>query len=130
VAGHGKTILVVEDQPDVLKVIEIFLDGLDYRILTAADGVAARKLLDSDEPIDLLVTDIVMPNGVSGMDLAQDARRLRQDMKIVMMSGYVRDPQSRGGAMSGVVFLEKPFRQSELASAIAGALGGKRLPEP
>jgi PAS domain S-box-containing protein len=122
VAGNGKTILVVEDQPDVLEIIEVYLDDLDYRILTAVDGVAARKLLESREPIDLLLTDIVMPNGVNGFELAQEARRIRQDLRIVMMSGYVRDPQSRVGAISDVVFLEKPFRQSNLASAIASAL--------
>jgi len=64
-----------------------------------------------------------MPNGVSGFELAQDARRLRQDLKIVMMSGYVRDPQSRSGALADVVFLAKPFRQTDLAAAIASALG-------
>jgi PAS domain S-box-containing protein len=123
VAGHGKTILVVEDQPDVLAVIEVYLEDLDYRILTAANGPAARKLLESDEPIDLLLTDVVMPNGVDGFELAQEARRLRQDLKIIMMSGYIRDPQSREGALADVVFLEKPFRQTDLAAAIVSALG-------
>jgi CheY-like chemotaxis protein len=117
--GNGKTILVVEDQPDVLEVIEMFLDGLDYRILTAADGVAARKLLESDEAIDLLL----MPNGVSGLDLAQDARRLRQDLRIVLVSGYLRDVDNRSGSLRGLIFLEKPFRQTELADTIAAALG-------
>jgi len=121
--GHGKTILVVEDQPEVLEVIEVFLDDLDYRILTAEDGFAARRLLESDEPIDLLLTDVVMPNGVNGMDLAREARRLRQDLKIVLMSGYLRDPQSRSDTLPDLVFLEKPFRQAELASALAGVLG-------
>ena len=123
--GDGKTILVVEDQPDVLEVIEIFLDGLDYRILKAADGVAARKLLESNEAIDLLLTDIVMPNGVSGLDLAQDARRLRQDLKIVLVSGYLRDIDNRSDGLGGLIFLEKPFRQTELADTIAAALGGR-----
>ena len=122
--GNGKTILIVEDQPDVLEVIEMFLDGLDYRILTAADGVAARKLLESDEAIDLLLTDVVMPNGVSGLDLAQDARRLRQDLKIILVSGYLRDIDNRSGGLTGLMFLEKPFRQTELADTIAAALGG------
>jgi CheY-like chemotaxis protein len=124
--GQGKTILVVEDQPDVLGVIEMFLEGLDYRILTAADGVAARKLLENGEAIDLLLTDVVLPNGVSGLDLARDARRLQQDLKIVMMSGYVRDPESPAGALPDVAFLGKPFRQAELANAIAEALGATR----
>jgi len=86
VPGYGKPILIVEDQPDVLEVIEVFLEGLDYRILTAADGVAARKLLESNEPIDLLLTDAVMPNGVSGMDLAHEARRLRQDLNAIRIA--------------------------------------------
>jgi PAS domain S-box-containing protein len=121
--GNGKTILVVEDQPDLLEVIEMFLNGLDYRILKTADGVAARKLLESDEAIDLLLTDVVMPNGVSGLDLAQDARRLRQDLKIVLVSGYLRDIDKRSDGVGGLIFLEKPFRQTELADTIAAALG-------
>ena len=124
VGGHGKTILVVEDQPELLRLIGMFLDGLDYRILTAADGVAARKLLETDEKVDLLLTDAVMPNGVSGLDLARYARRLRQDLKIVMMSGYVRDPASRADALPNVVFLEKPFRRAKLAETISVALNG------
>jgi CheY-like chemotaxis protein len=123
--GNGKTILIVEDQPDVLEVIEMFLDGLGYRILTAADGVAARKLLESDEAIDLLLTDVVMPNGVSGLDLAKDARRLRQDLKIVLVSGYLHDIDNRAGGLKGLMFLEKPFRQTELADKLAAALGGR-----
>jgi PAS domain S-box-containing protein len=122
--GRGKTILVVEDQPEVREVIEMSLNELGYRILTAPDGVAARQVLESDETIDLLLTDIVMPNGVSGIDLAQAARRLRQDLKIVLVSGYSRDDQARAGGLSDeFIFLEKPFRQAELAGAIAAALG-------
>ena len=104
----------------------MFLEGLDYRILRAADGVAARKLLENGEAIDLLLTDVVLPNGVSGLDLARDARRLQQDLKIVMMSGYVRDPESQADAVPDVAFLGKPFRQAELANAIAEALGATR----
>lgn len=70
----------------------------------------------------MLLTDVVIPNGVSGLDLAQEARRLRQDLSIVMMSGYVRDPDCRVDVLPDLVFLEKPFRQRELASAITGAL--------
>jgi CheY-like chemotaxis protein len=89
--GRGKTILVVEDQPDVRNIIETCLEHLDYRILTTADGMAARRVLESDETIDLLLTDIVMPNGVSGLELAQEARRLRRGLGVVLVSGYHRD---------------------------------------
>ena len=122
--GDGKTILVVEDQPELLRLISMFLDGLDYRILTAADGVAARKLLETDEKVDLLLTYAVMPNGVSGLDLARHARRLRQDLKIVMMSGYVREPETGAGTPADLIFLEKPFRRAKLAETISVALNG------
>ena len=122
VGGRGKTILVVEDQPELLRLIGMFLDGLDYRILTASDGVAARELLETDEKIDVMLTDAVMPNGVSGLDLARYARRLRQDLKIVMMSGYVRE--SGAGAVADLIFLEKPFRRAKLAETISAALNG------
>jgi CheY-like chemotaxis protein len=123
--GRGKTILVVEDRPELLQLIGMFLDGLDYRILTAADGVAARKLLETDEKVDLLLTDAVMPNGVSGLELARCARRLRQDLKIVMMSGYVRESGAEAlDALEDLVFLEKPFRRAKLAETISAALNG------
>ncbi|HJU19414.1 MAG TPA: PAS domain S-box protein [Stellaceae bacterium] len=119
-AGHGRTVLVVEDQPEVRDVIEASLSELGYRVLTAADGVEAQLLLDSEESIDLLLTDIVMPNGVSGLELAERARRLRQDIKILLVSGYSRDAQIRPG---GFAFLEKPFRLAQLAEAVTAALG-------
>jgi PAS domain S-box-containing protein len=123
--GRGKTILVVDDQPEVLRVIGMFLDGLDYRILTAADGVVAGKLLETEERIDVLLTDAVLPNGVSGLELARYARRLRQDLKIVMMSGYVRESGADAlDTFEDLVFLEKPFRRAKLAETISAALNG------
>ncbi len=126
VDGQGKTILVVEDQPDVREIIEASLNGRGYRILTAADGVAASRVLESNEPVDLLLTDIVMPNGVSGIELARNARMLRQDMKIVLVSGFARDMQPGLPDQDEFVFLEKPFRQTELATTIASLLGGEK----
>jgi PAS domain S-box-containing protein len=121
--GHGKTILVVEDQPDVREIIEMSLGDLDYRILTASDGMAARQMLASDEPIDLLLTDIVMPNGVSGLELPHEARQLRRGLGVVVVSGYHREFESQTDNDPGLIFLEKPFRPTELADTIADALG-------
>jgi PAS domain S-box-containing protein len=123
VRGHGKTILVVEDQPDVREIIEMSLGDLDYRILTAPDGMAARRVLESDEAIDLLLTDIVMPNGVSGLELAHEARQLRRGLGVVVVSGYHREFESQTDNDPGLIFLEKPFRPTELADTIADALG-------
>jgi PAS domain S-box-containing protein len=122
--GHGKTILVVEDQPDVREIIEMSLGDLDYRILTAADGQAARQVLESNETIDLLLTDIVMPNGVSGLELAHEARQLRQGLGVVVVSGYHREFESQTDNDPGLIFLEKPFRPTELADTIAEVLAG------
>jgi PAS domain S-box-containing protein len=126
VRGHGKTILVVEDQPDVREIIEMSLGDLDYRILTAPDGMAARQVLASDEAIDLLLTDIVMPNGVSGLELAHEARQLRRGLGVVVVSGYHREFESQTDNDPGLIFLEKPFRPTELADTIADALNSVR----
>ena len=121
-SGAGKTVLVVEDQEQVREVIEELLRQIGYRILSAPDGVEARKVLESHAAIDLLLTDVVMPNGVSGIDLARWACQLRQDLKVVLVSGYSRQTQPHR-ADDGFVFLEKPFQQTDLAAIIASALG-------
>ena len=65
-----------------------------------------------------------MPNGVSGLDLAQGAKQLRRNLKIVLVSGYSRDAELRaGGPDDEFIFLEKPFRQAQLARSIAAAFG-------
>jgi len=66
----------------------------------------------------------VMPNGTSGIGLAEAARRLRQDLKIVLVSGNARDEGRAGRVPEEFVFLEKPFRQDELANAVAAAFNG------
>jgi CheY-like chemotaxis protein len=119
--GHGKTILLVEDQADVREVVKASLSGLGYRVLTAPDGPSGLRILEGDEPIDLLLTDVVMPNGMTGIELAQDARRLRQDIRIVVISGYFKELQA-GVPLAGVVFLKKPFMHAELAEKIETAL--------
>ena len=124
VQGRGKTVLLVEDRLDVRGAVEAALDGMGFRVLTAPDGAVARTTLESTEAIDLLLTDVVMPNGVSGLDLAQEARRLRQDIKVVLMSGFLRSTDSRMAAAADFHFLEKPFRQAQLAETIAAALSG------
>jgi CheY-like chemotaxis protein len=119
----GKTVLVVEDQPDVRDVIEMSLGEAGYRVLLAPDGAVARRILNSTATIDLLLTDVLMPGGVSGLDLARDARRLRQDLKIVVVSGYLRGDSGQS-ELSGLIFLEKPFLPEELTNTVAAVLAG------
>ena len=115
--------LVIEempsDQADVREVVKASLSGLGYRVLTAPDGPAGLRILESDEPIDLLLTDVVMPNGMTGIE--QEARRLRADIRIVVISGYFKELQA-GVPLAGVVFLKKPFMHADLAEKIESAL--------
>ena len=121
-ADRRASVLVVEDQNDVREVMAMQLRDLGHRIRTAPDADAALKVLESGEPVDLLLTDVVMPNGVSGIELAEEARRLRPDLPIVIVSGYLRDRPGPTAIPDGVAFLEKPFRQAQLAETIVRAL--------
>jgi CheY-like chemotaxis protein len=119
-SGGGETVLVVEDQPEVREVVEMSLAQLGYRVLTAEDGPTARRILESDEPIDLLLSDAVMPNGLDGLELAERACALRPDLKVVIVSGYSpRQPNERQASFH---FLAKPFRPADLARLLAVAL--------
>ena len=87
-AALGETILVVEDDPRVRRVAVRRLKELGYAVIEADSGPAALRVLDREEPIDLLFTDIVMAGGMTGVDLAQEARRRRPGLKILFTSGY------------------------------------------
>jgi PAS domain S-box-containing protein len=121
--AERRRILLVEDQAEVRHAIKTMLDDLGHIVSTAADGVIARSVLESKKVIDLLLTDVVMPNGISGLDLARDAGRLRPGLKIVVMSGYLRETRNREIGLPGVLLLEKPFDQAQLAEMIAAAFG-------
>ncbi len=122
----SETVLVVEDDPDVLDIAVATLSDLGYRILVAYDGVEAMAILERDEPIDLLFTDIVMPYGISGIQLARQARKLRQDIKILLTSGYTMQTLSADyGAEKEFTIIGKPYRQAELAEHVRRALGGR-----
>jgi signal transduction histidine kinase/ActR/RegA family two-component response regulator len=120
----AETVLVVEDDADVLDVAVATLTDLGYRILLAYNGLEALQILERDEPIDLLFTDIVMPSGISGVQLAREARRLRQDIKVLLTSGYTTQTLAQEyGANKEYQIITKPYRQSELAEHVRRALG-------
>lgn len=81
------TVLTVDDDEDLRTLAADVLGGAGFRVLTAASGEAALDLLEGDEPIDVLFTDVVMP-GLSGMELARRAKRLRPSLRILLASGY------------------------------------------
>jgi two-component system NtrC family sensor kinase len=114
------SVLIVEDDEAVLETVKGSLDELGYRTVVARSAAEALDVLRRDEPIDLLFSDIVMPGGINGVTLARRARQLRQDIKVLLTSGYA---PAVANQHDGFAVLSKPYRQGELARVIAGVLG-------
>jgi CheY-like chemotaxis protein len=120
----GKTILVVEDDRDVREIALTVLEEAGYRLLEAASGDEAYRLLlaHPDLRIDALFTDVVMPGRLDGIDLANAARELRPGLRVLYTTGFaslVRD--NREEDMQGPV-LRKPYRPGELRAAMHAVL--------
>ncbi len=112
---------MVEDNEDVRNVVVTTISDLGYRVLTAANGAQALALIDSDAEIDLLFSDVVMPGGINGFDLAREAMGRRRQLRAVFTSGYARE----GGAeRADYPLIMKPYRRAELAQKIRLALDG------
>ncbi len=121
VTGGNETILVVEDNPDVRRLAEGMLSGLGYRVLTAEHGPAALALLDSGVAVDLLFTDVVMPEGLTGYDLAEEALRRRPGLKVLFTSGYPGTTPPPPACLSGRL-LCKPYRFHDLGLRVRESL--------
>lgn len=118
-------VLVVEDDPDVRAMADQMLASLGYRVLQAEDGPRALALLDNTAGIDLILTDVVLPRGMRGTDIAREAVRRRPGIKILYMSGYTENAIIHQGVVDeGVELLSKPFRKAELARKIRKILEG------
>ena len=123
--GGSETLLVVEDNATVRGVAVGILRGLGYTVLEAEDGPAALAILRKPLAIDLLFTDLIMPNGINGQDLLRRARELRPGLRAIYTSGYSeRFLQDRNAADAGVPLLNKPYRKHALAEAVRGLLDG------
>jgi CheY-like chemotaxis protein len=125
VAGHGETLLVVDDEAALRDVAGRILSGAGYRVLTAEGGTRALELAAGHEgPIDLLVSDVVMP-GMPGKELAERFADARPDTGVLYMSDYAHSVlASRGTLDPGVVLLEKPFTAAALLAAVRRRLDG------
>ncbi len=114
--GGAETILVVEDDPFVRGYAVATLESLGYKVSVASNGPEAMTRLGGAEAIDLLFTDMVMPGGMSGWDLAQRAAELRPGVRVLFTSGYALDTLIANGRMlQGVTILMKPYRKADLA---------------
>jgi len=123
VSGGSEVILVVEDDPMVRTFVISQLTGLGYKTIAARDGRAAMAVVERGEPFDLLFTDVVMPGGLSGRNLADAVVKLRPGIKVLYTSGYTDNAVVHHGRLDeGVLLLTKPYRKPQLAKMVRQAL--------
>ena len=116
-------VLLVEDDLLVRTQAGRLLTGLGYRVTVADDGPSALAALEAADDISLLMTDMAMPGGMNGRELAVRARRNRPALKVLLTSGYREEAAPLGsGPDTGAAFLPKPYRRAELAAALSAAL--------
>jgi signal transduction histidine kinase/CHASE3 domain sensor protein len=121
----NETIMVVEDDALVRNFVTTQLQSLGYRTVGAANGPAALNLIEGGQAFDLLFTDVIMPGGMSGRELAEKALKLRPGIKVLYTSGYTDNAIVHQGRLDpGVLLLTKPYRKSQLANMIRRALTG------
>ena len=116
----GQTVLVVDDEPTIRRLIHEFLSDAGYRVVDAVDGASALKVLQSGTHIHLLLTDVGLPNGMNGRQLADAARVLMPDLKVLFITGYAESVAvGKGQLEDGMGVLTKPFSMQGLAVKIA-----------
>lgn len=125
VPGHEELILVVEDDAGVRRFVTEALKSLNYKVLEAGDGQAALELLKQHDNIRLLLSDIVLPGDINGVDLFKRAREIWPELKVILTTGYVGnvgevDPQ----AIAELELIAKPYRVAELGQKVHLVLAG------
>jgi CheY-like chemotaxis protein len=118
-----ETILVVEDDDEVRTYSVEILRELGYRVVEAHDGPSALRLLERQVRVDLLFTDVVLPGGVTGAQVAAQARELKPSLKVLFTTGYARNAIIHHGRLDkGVKLITKPFGSTELAARVRDVL--------
>jgi CheY-like chemotaxis protein len=115
-------VLVVEDDESVLQTVSELLADLGYGTVGATSGAEALNMLQRRRDIDLVLTDVVMPGGMSGIELAREARRLRTGIKVLLTSGYAEEALAESAAHDEFPLIGKPLRQAALGRALHALL--------
>lgn len=118
-ARQGETVLVVDDEPTIRMLVTDTLEELGYGAIEAIDGATAMRAIQSDARIDLLVTDVGLPGGMNGRQIADAARLLRPGLKVLFITGYAENAAIGNGHLeAGMQVLTKPFAMEDLARRI------------
>jgi signal transduction histidine kinase len=120
---HEQVVLVVDDEPTVRMLVSDILQELGYNSIEASDGAAGLHILQSKERIDLLITDVGLPGGINGRQMADAGRALRAGLKVLFITGYAENAVlSHGHLEHGMHVLTKPFSMDILAARISELL--------
>jgi PAS domain S-box-containing protein len=120
--GHGEVVLIVEDNPDVLNLVSKQIGSIGYTHLECSDSSAAIEILKT-QSVDLLLSDVILPNGLNGLELILAAKEIRPDLPAVLMSGFTGNAiSSKEKLPDGIEILYKPFTKIRLSEALHRAL--------
>jgi CheY-like chemotaxis protein len=123
-APTGKTVLIVDDEPSVRMLVTDVLEELGYASIEAADGPAGLRILESEAVVDLLITDVGLPGGINGRQLADAARVTRPELKVLFITGYAENAIIGSGQLApGMRVLTKPFVVETLATRVHDMIG-------
>ena len=123
-----ETILIVDDEKALIKLATTNLEALGYRTITAENGKHALRLLDENSDIDLLFTDIIMPGGIDGYQLALAAHKMHPSLKILLTTGFTKKREEYINGEKAFLkelasnLVDKPYNQADLAQAVRKAL--------
>ncbi|MBU4612521.1 PAS domain-containing protein [Achromobacter sp. GG226] len=117
-SGLGETVLVVDDEPTVRMLVVDVLEELGYTALQAGDAMTGLKVLESDVRIDLLVSDVGLPGGMNGRQMADVARAHRPNLQVLFITGYAENAFADGQLAAGMSVLAKPFSMDALATRV------------
>ena len=121
VAGHGETVLVIEDNADVRSVAVSLLEQLDYRVVTVENAQAALDLIAAGTPVDLVFSDVMLPGPLDGLGLAEKLTRQHPDVPVLLTTGYARVLTQN----HPFPILRKPYQMAALAEAVSKAVAGR-----
>ncbi len=126
--GFGETVLIVDDEPNIRMLVSEVLTEQHYRLLDAKDGPSALAILESGNRIDLMITDVGLPGGLNGRQIADRARVLRPKLRILFITGYAENAAVSNHLEPGMSVLTKPFAMSTLANKVREMLEFKEDP--
>jgi CheY-like chemotaxis protein len=125
-AAAGESLLIVEDDEDVRTFTAHVLEQLGYRVRVAPDGPAALRLLEESGGVDLLFTDVGLPEGLTGRQLAHEVQRRWPRVRVLYTTGYARNSIVHHGRLDpGVALITKPFTQADLVAKVREVLDGE-----